>query len=143
MNSIDQKQEIIDTVETKYKIARRVYQDLYIDVADFFQEFIRSFSPQDIQDMDDDIKNNGWGVKNILDVENSLELLNIFQTFYHTTGRLPLANGLLVVPDGEPPEGEDRINMKSLYGMFRDNYSHGLVSLPFLGVIHYYFDGTD
>ena len=56
MNSIEQKPEIIDNVETNYKIARRVYEDLYIDVNDFFQEFIRSLPPQDIQDMDDDIK---------------------------------------------------------------------------------------
>ena len=86
-NSVEQKPEIIDVVETNYKIARRVYQDLYLDIADLFQEFTRSLPPQDIQDMDDDIKSNGRGVKNILDIENSLELLNVFQTFYHTTGR--------------------------------------------------------
>ena len=33
--------------------------------------------------------------------------------------------------------------MKSLYDMFRHKYLHGLVSLPFLGAIHYYFDATD
>ena len=27
--------------------------------------------------------------------------------------------------------------------MFRHTYSHGLVSLPFLGAFHYYFDATD
>ena len=143
MNSIEQKPEIINIVENNYKIARRIYQDLYIDVADLFQEFIRSLPPQDIQDINDDIKTNGWGVKSILNVENSLELLNIFQTFYHTTGRLPLPNGLLIVPDGDAPEGDDRVNMKSLYDMFRHTYSHSLVSLPFLRVIHYYFDATD
>ena len=128
-------------METNYKIARRVYQDLYIDIADLFQEFIRSLPPQDIQDMDDDIKSNGWGVKNFLEIENSLELLNIFQTFY-ITGRLLLANGLLIIPDGDAPAGEDKVNLKSLCGMFRHTYSHGLVSLPFLWVIHY-FDATN
>ena len=78
-----------------------------------------------------------------MDVENSLELMNIFQTFYHTTGRLLLTNGLLIIPDGDVPEGEDRVNMKSLYDMFRHMYSHGLVSLPFLWATHYYFDATD
>ena len=94
--------------------------------------------------MDEDIKSNRKGVKNILDIENSLELLNIFQTFYHTAGRLPLSNGLLIVPDGDVPVGEDRVNMKSLYDMFRHTYySHGLVSLRFSGAIHYDFDATD
>ena len=69
--------------------------------------------------------------------------MNIFQTFYHTTGRLPLSNGLLIVPDGDVRVGEDRVNRKSLYDMFRHTYSHGLVSLQFLGAIHYYFDATD
>ena len=93
--------------------------------------------------MDDDIKSNGWGVKNIKDVENSLDLLNIFQTFYQITGCLPLSNGLLVVPDGEAPPGEDRVNMKSLYDMFHDTNSHSLVSLQFLGTLQYYFDVND
>ena len=128
MNSIEQKTEIIDIAETNYKIARRVYQDLYIDVADLFQEFIRSLPPQDIQDIDDDIKSNGWGVINILDIEKSLDLLNIFQTFYHTTGRLPLSNGFLIVPHDDAPAGEDDKRGKSLCDMFKHTYSHGLVS---------------
>ena len=142
-NSVEQKPEITDIVETNYKITRRVYQDLYLDIADLFEEFVRSLPPQDIQDMEDDTKSNGWGVKNILHIENSSELLNVFQTFYHTTGRLPLSNELLIVPDGDAPAEEDRANMKSLYDMFRHKYLHGLVSLPFLGAIHYYFDATD
>ena len=93
--------------------------------------------------MDNDIKSNWWGVRNILDIENSLELLNIFQTFYHATSRLPLSNGLLIVPDDDAPAGENTVNMKSLFDMFRHTYSHGLVSLPFLGVIHYYFDAAN
>ena len=57
--------------------------------------------------MDEDIKSNRWGTKKITDVENSLDLINIFRTFYQITGRLPLSNGLLVAPDGDPPPGED------------------------------------
>ena len=54
-----------------------------------------------------------------------------------------LSNKLLVVPDGDPPPGEDRFNMKSLYNMFRRTNYHGLVSLPFLGVLQYYFEKND
>ena len=56
---------------------------------------------------------------------------------------MPLSNGLLVVPDHDPPPGEDRVNMKSLYDMFRHTNSHGLVSLPFLGVLQYCFEKYD
>ena len=83
------------------------------------------------------------GNKKVTDINNSLDLINIFQTFYQITGRLLLSNKLLVVPDGDPPPGEDRFNMKSLYNMFRRTNYHGLVSLPFLGVLQYYFEKND
>ena len=38
------------------------------------------------------------------------------------------------VPDGDVPKGEEKINLKNLYEMLRDTYSHGLVFLQFLGV---------
>ena len=82
-------------------------------------------------------------IKRISNVENSLDLINVFQTFYQVTGRQPLSNGLLVVPDGDPPPGEERVNMKSLYDMFRHTNSHGLVSLPFLGALQYFFERND
>ena len=50
---------------------------------------------------------------------------------------MPLSNGLLVVPDGDPLP-EDRVNMKSLYNIFRHTNSQGLVSLPLLGVLQFY-----
>ena len=43
-----------------------------------------------------------------------------------------MTNGLLIVPDGEVPEGREKINLKQLYEMFKDTNSHGLVSLQFL-----------
>ena len=86
---------------------------------------------------------NGWGIKKITDVNNAEDFMTIFQTFYQLTGRLSLSNGLLVIPDGDPPPGEDRVNMKSLYEMFRHTNSHGLVSLPFLGLIQYYLEKND
>ena len=82
--------------------------------------------------MDDDLKANGWGVKSVLEVENAFDFLCIFQMFYHHSGRLPLANGLLIVPDGDTPEGSEKVSLKLLYEMFKDTKSHGIVSLQFL-----------
>ena len=56
------------------------------------------------------------------------------------TGRLPLSDSLLVILDGDPPPGEDKVNMKILYEMFKHTNSHGLVSLTFLGLIQYYLE---
>lgn len=93
--------------------------------------------------MDEDINSNGWGMKKITDVDNAEDFVNIFQTFYQITGRLPFSNGLLVIPDSDSTPGEDRINMKSLCNMFTDTNSHGLVSLSFLGILQYYLEKND
>ena len=71
-----------------------------------------------MQQLDDDIKTNGRGVINLLEIENALELLSTFQLFYHNIGKFHLTNGLLIVPDGEVPDGEEKINLKNLYDMF-------------------------
>ena len=126
-NSIDKKPEIIENVEKNFKIIIRVYQHLYADIVDIFFEYIHSLDSGEIQQLDDDIKTNGWGVINLLEIDNAFELLSNLQLFYHNNGRLPLTNGLLIVPDGEVPEGEEKINLNNLYEMFQSTKSHGLV----------------
>ena len=93
--------------------------------------------------MDNNIKANRWGIKEITDANNAEDFKTIFQTFYQLADRLPLSNGLLVIPDGDPPPEEDRVNIKSLYEMFRHANSHGLISLPFLGLMQYYLQKND
>ena len=63
--------------------------------------------------MDDDIRANGKGIKKISEVSDAQELMKIFQNFYTLTGRLPLSNGFLDVPDEDAPPGE-KLNMKHL-----------------------------
>ena len=97
----------------------------------------------ELQDIDEDIKINGWGIQKASEVKDSMKLLNIFQDFYMATGRLPTFNGLLVVPDREAPLSENKINMKQLYDSFKNTGSHGLVSLPFLGLLLHFFKDSD
>ena len=54
-----------------------------------------------------------------------------------------MSNGLLVVPDGDATPGENKLNMKQLYELFKNTNSHGIVSLPFLGLIQYYLEKND
>ena len=81
--------EIMEIIEANYRIARRVYQHLYYDIAQLFAEYVKSMSSYELQDIDEDIKTNGWGVKNIIDIDNTFELLSFFQLFHYNTGRFP------------------------------------------------------
>ena len=138
-NYIEKKPEIIETVKNNYKTIRRVYQHVYTDIEDIFFEYIHSLDLDEIQQIDSDIKTNRWRVINLLEIGNALELLSTFQLFYHNNGRLPLANGLLIVPDSEVPQGEEKTNLKNLYEMFRYTKNHGLVSMQFLGILGIFF----
>ena len=139
-NSIEKEPEIIATVDKNYKIIMRVYQYLLTEVADIFLEYIHSLDPNEIQQLDDDVKGNVRGFMNLLEIDNSLLLLSTFQLCYHNNGRLPLTNGVLIAPYGEVPEGEEKINLKNLYEMFWYAKSHGFLSLQFLGVLSIFFD---
>ena len=133
----------MDTVESNYSVIRRVYQHLYPDIADIFFEYIHSLDPDKIQELNEEIKANGWGIKNILEIDNALELLSNFQLFFYNTGRFPLSNKLLIVPVDDVPDREEKINMKNLYELFQHTKSHGLVSLQFLGVLCLIFNDKE
>ena len=105
---------MIKTLESNYKVARRVYQQLYFHIAELFHEYIQSIDLYEQQDIEEDMKINGWGtVENIRSIKDSMRLLNIFQDFYNATGRLPTFNELLIVPNGDAQPGE-KVNMKQL-----------------------------
>ena len=53
---------MIDIVESNYRIIRWVYQHLYADIADISFEYIHSLDPDEIQQLDKDVKTNEWGV---------------------------------------------------------------------------------
>ena len=93
----------------------------------------------EIQELDNDRRTNDWGAKSLYETENATKMFSNFQLFYYLNGRLPLTNSLLTVPDGEAPDGTDKINLKNLYEMFRDKNSHGLVSLQFLDALGIFF----
>ena len=51
----EQKPEMIKTIESNYKVARRVYQNLYFDIAKLFYEYIQSIGLYERQDIEEDI----------------------------------------------------------------------------------------
>ena len=57
--SPDQNPEIVRTIESNYKVERRVYQNLYYDIAELFFEYIQSTDVFERQDIEEDMKING------------------------------------------------------------------------------------
>ena len=78
---MEKEPEITEIVESNYRVARRVYHHLWVDISELLAEFIQSVPTLDLHDMDEDIKINVSEIKAITDVENSLDLINIFQSF--------------------------------------------------------------
>ena len=94
-------------------------------------QYVNTLTADEIEQLDADLKSNGWGIKSIIEVKDCIELLKLFQLFYYLNGRLPLTNDLLPIPDGEAPDGSEKVSLKILYKMFKDTKSHGLVSIQF------------
>ena len=114
---------------------------MFVDVADIFIQYINTLDLDEIDQLDNDLKANGWSVKSVVEIKDSVALLCIFQMLYYYKGRLSLTNGFLAIPDGETPLGLEKISLKSLYEMFKDTKCHGLVSLQFLSVLNIFYDG--
>ena len=97
--SIDEieKLDMLSNKDAKHLL----YKSLFAEVADTFIQYINTLTTNEIEQLDNDLKANGLGVKSILGIGNSIELLCIFQMYYYYNGRgrLPLTNGLLSVPD--------------------------------------------
>ena len=126
-------------IEKNYSIFRRVYQCLFVDVPDTFIQYIYTLDLDEIEQLDNDLKVHGWGVKLVVEIEDSVAVLCIFQMFYYCNKRLPLTNGLLVIPDGETPSCSEKISLKFLYKMFKDTKSHSFVLLQFLSALNIFF----
>ena len=128
-------------VHKHYRICRDVYQALFYEIAETFIQYVNTLAPDEIEQLDADLKANGVGVKSIVEIEDCNELLKLFQLFYYFIGRLPPTNSLLPIPDGETPHGSKKLSLKKLYEMFKDAESHGLVFIQFLSALNLFFGG--
>ena len=105
----EKKPDIMLQIEKNYRICRRVYQSLFFETVETFIQYINTLAPDEIKQLDHDFKANRSGVKPIVEIEDFIELLILFQMFYYFNRRLPLTNGLLPVPDGEIPDDSEKI----------------------------------
>ena len=46
-------------IEKNYRIYRRVYQSLFVEIAETFLKYINTLTPDEIEKLDDDLKYDG------------------------------------------------------------------------------------
>ena len=95
-------------IEKNYRLCRRLYYAFFYEIAETFIQYVNTLAPNEIEQLDADLKVNCWGVKSIVEIEECIELLKLFQLSYYFNGRLPLTNGLLPIPDEETPDGSKK-----------------------------------
>ena len=71
ISSEKKTQILLMQLKKNFKTSRRVYQSLFVNIADSFIEYIHMVDVDEIQQLDDDLKANGWGTKSLLESENA------------------------------------------------------------------------
>ena len=94
----------------------RVYQSLFVDLADSFIEYINNLTIT--------LKPMGGRQNLYLKLKNLYTIIVILM-FYYFIERFPLIKGLLIVPDGEIPEETQKINLKLFYESLRTHNPMG------------------
>ena len=85
---------MIERMIKNYKILRRIHNDLYKSVADNFKFYIDNLSEVDLEEIDADIVSSG--LNSIKHIENSTELLMLFDYFYFINGHFPTTTNILL-----------------------------------------------
>ena len=86
------------------RIFRQADQTLFYEIAKTFIKYLNTLTAYETEQLDADLRSSGWWIISVVEIEDLIELLRLFQLFYYRSGRLPLTNGVLPIPDGETPD---------------------------------------
>ena len=130
----EKESKTLKEIEINYKICRHVYNLIYKTIFENFQEYLRTLEFNELEELNSDIKRNGWGHKTIQEYDSTFELMKSFDIFNYLNGRFPYNNDLLWVTDGDKPDFilGGKISIKRLCELFRGMRPHGLILIQFL-----------
>ena len=138
------ERKIIKSMKYNYRVARRVYESTYANMAEQFKIYLNSLPPDEIDEIENYFRANGNGLLSVRQMESATELFDFFVMFSYINGRLLYTDRHLFVPDGETPGiiGE-KLSLKELFAKFYRTGSNGLVSSPFLAALLLFFAGKE
>ena len=118
-----------------------MYNSLYRYIGENFKEYLSLLEFNEIQNIDLNLRSNGWGIMSINEIDNGFDLMKFFYIFYYLNGRFPCTNSLLTIPDGDKSSLvlSKKNSLKRLYEMFCGTSSLGLASIQFLAALNLFF----
>ena len=125
--------------EKNYRTCRRVYQTLFYEIAETFVQYINTLTADEIEQLDADLRSSDWGVKSIVQIEDCIELLSLFQLFHYLNVMLSVNKWSLANSGRKNTRRFWKNVSKTLYEMFKDTKSHGLASIQFLSALNLFF----
>ena len=139
-----EKYTIIEKTSDNLNYCKLFYEEVFNDIAYFFQKMIKETPDEFLQPMKEDLANEIYFSDNLKDIESHVELFKIFNRFYFKAGRFPGNSNLVVVPAGVKPnfvQSFDQISPVELNEKFQNTASYGVAAVHFLAGLNIYFGG--
>ena len=139
------KYTIIEKTSDNINYCRKFYEEVFDDIAYFFQRMIKETPDEFLEPLKRDLANEIYFTGKLKEVESHVELLKIFNRFYFKTGRFPgNYTDLILVPAGKKPDFVktfDQISPSELNEKFQNGGSYGIAAVQFLAGLNTDFGG--
>ena len=139
------KYTIIEKTSDNANYCRQFYEEVFNDIAYFFQQMIKETPNEFLEPLRADLANELYFTNNLKEIESHVELLKTFNKFYFKTGRFPgNYTDLILVPAGKKPDFVktfDQISPSELNEKFQNGPSYGIAAVQFLAGLNIHFGG--
>ena len=139
------KYTIIEKTSDNIDYCRKFYEEVFNDIAYFFQKMIKETPDEFLEPLKRDLANEIYFTDKLKEIESHVELLKIFNRFYFKTGRFSgNYTDLILVPVGKKPDfvkTYDQISPTELNEKFQNGASYGIAAVQFLAGLNIHFGG--
>ena len=139
-----EKYNIIEKTSDNINYCKQFYEEVFNDIAYFFQKMIKETPDEFLEPIKADLANEIYFTQNLKEIESHVELLKIFNRFYFKSGRFPGNSDFVLVPAGVKPnfvKTFDQISPVELNEKLQNGPSYGIAAVHFLAGLNIYFGG--
>ena len=139
-----EKYNIIEKTSDNINYCKQFYEEVFNDIAYFFQKMIKETPDEFLEPVKADLANEIYFTQNLKEIESHVELLKIFNRFYFKSGRFPGNSDFVLAPAGVKPnfvKTFDQIAPVELNEKFQNGPSYEIAAVHFLAGLNIYFGG--